>query len=121
MPAVASLGPSLAAVVLNPAAPPFWAPRAARVTAEEVECYKTMDLPAFHQRWRPLIAEARAAIARVDAFDAQASAASATGEAAAQQAKARAEARAALWDVGVRLSRAHHLLVRAEARPAPRC
>jgi hypothetical protein len=100
-------------------APPFWTSHA-RITAEEVECYKTMDLPAFRKRWRALVAEARAAIARVDALNAQASVAPATGEAAGQQAeapaearaRARAEARAALWDVGVRLSRTHHLLVR---------
>jgi hypothetical protein len=110
MHAAASHGQPLAFSVLGPAAPPFWAPRASRVTAEEVECYKTMDLPAFHQRWRALVAEARAAIARFDALDAQAGSA-ATGDAAAR----RADARSTVWDVGVRLSRTHHLLVRSGA------
>jgi hypothetical protein len=82
-------------------------PHVARVTAENVECYKTMELPAFHARWRALITEARDAIARVDAPEA------AEGIEAAEAAARRAEARTALWDVGVRIMRAHHLLVRA--------
>jgi hypothetical protein len=82
-------------------------PHVTRVTAENVECYKTMELPEFHARWRALITEARDAIARVDAPEV------AQGIGAAEAAAQRAEARPALCDVGVRMMRVHNLLVRA--------
>jgi hypothetical protein len=74
-----------------------------RATAEEVESYSTMDLPALLAIWRGLVMKARGAIARVDALDAQA---------CPVPAARRAEAHAAIRDVGIQMKRLHHLLVR---------
>ncbi|GBF89264.1 hypothetical protein Rsub_02141 [Raphidocelis subcapitata] len=71
-------------------------------TAEEVESYSTMDLPALLAIWRGLVMKARGAIARADALDAQA---------CPVPAARRAEAHAAIRDVGIQMKRLHHLLM----------